>query len=64
MTALGWAARHLNLEMMKALLAAGADPDAADGDRRTARERLPAEPSSARDAALALFAASRKSQPG
>ena len=41
-TALGLAARNLNVPMVELLLSAGADPEALDEDKKTARERLPA----------------------
>jgi ankyrin repeat protein len=41
MTALGRAVSQLNIPMIVLLLDAGADPEALDADRRTARERLP-----------------------
>jgi len=58
MTALGIAASRLELPMLELLLRAGADPDAQDLDRRTARELLPhREPHNERawDAAAALL---------
>ena len=41
MTALGRAAHRLDLRMIELLLRAGADPEALDADRFTARRRLP-----------------------
>jgi hypothetical protein len=41
MTALGRAASKLNIRMIQLLLEAGADPEARDYDRRTARSLLP-----------------------
>ncbi|HYO59353.1 ankyrin repeat domain-containing protein [Archangium sp.] len=59
MSALGRAANRLDIPMLELLLRAGADPDALDMDRQTARERLPPrEPHNqeAWDAAAALLA--------
>jgi ankyrin repeat protein len=41
MTALGHAARRLDASMIELLLRHGADPDAFDADRQTAREHMP-----------------------
>jgi ankyrin repeat protein len=41
LTALGIAARRLDLPMIELLIAHGADPDALDADKRRAAERLP-----------------------
>lgn len=42
MTALGQAAKRLDLKMIELLLRAGADPEAYDADKLTAYQRLPA----------------------
>jgi len=59
MTALGLAASRLDLAMLELLLRAGADPEALDLDRRTAREHLPLREAGNQevwDAAAALLA--------
>ncbi|HYO58718.1 ankyrin repeat domain-containing protein [Archangium sp.] len=59
MSALGWATSRLDIPMMELLLRAGADPEALDLDRQTAREHLPprdAGNQQAWDAAAALLA--------
>ncbi|WP_437547348.1 ankyrin repeat domain-containing protein [Sorangium sp. So ce367] len=65
-TALGWAAHLLDLEMIRLLLAFGADPEAQDIDRRTARERLPRDASQAAtlEAAAALLSTQPTADPG
>lgn len=58
MTALGLAARRLDIPMLELLLQAGAAPEALDADRRTARQHLPPrspENSQAWEAAVALL---------
>ena len=59
MSALGRAAHQLDVTMLTLLLQAGADPEAIDADKRTARERLPpreAKNQEAWDAAAKLLA--------
>ncbi|HYO74282.1 MAG TPA: ankyrin repeat domain-containing protein [Archangium sp.] len=59
MSALGRAASRLDVPMIELLLRAGADPEASDLDRQTARERLPPRGSENQerwDAAAALLA--------
>jgi hypothetical protein len=58
MSALGRAASRLDFPMMQLLLQAGADPEAVDLDRQTARERLPSRDAGNQetwDAAAALL---------
>ena len=61
-TALGMAARSLQIPMLQLLLSAGADPEATDSDGRTARDHLPARKTSdsqSWDRAMELLAGSR-----